>query len=92
MRMDSNTQTGWVQSRPYTAMLRQYQTAADKLLHRLKELKAELTQMQQHKRGTLDSAQAQQQLEQRIQLLRMEYVDLTDTIHEIGSYAAQEVQ
>lgn len=92
MNMHTNNQETWIQHTPYTAMLRQYQAAADKLLQRLAQLKAELHQMQQHKRGTLDSAQAQKQLEQRILLLRTEYVDLTDTIYEIGGYAAREVQ
>lgn len=92
MRMNPNTETRWEQHTPYTVMLRQYREAADKLVHRLEQLKSELRNIQRDKRGTLESAQVQKQLEQRILMLRTEYVDLTDAIGEIGYYAAREVQ
>lgn len=92
MRMNPNTETQWEQHTPYTVMLRQYREAADKLVHRLEQLKGELRNMQRNKRGTLESAQAQKQLEQRILMLRTEYADITDTIGEIRYYAAREVQ
>lgn len=92
MRMNPNTETHWEQHTPYTVMLRQYREAADKLVHRLEQLKSELRNIQRDKRGTLESAHVQKQLEQRILMLRTEYVDLTDAIGEIGYYAAREVQ
>ena len=82
--------TDWVQQAPYTAMLRQYRAAADALQQRLTELRAQLGSLP--KLGTAESVQQQKLLEQRIQLLRTEYVEITDVIGAIGGYAEKEAQ
>ncbi len=88
--MNQNTTVNWVQDQPYTAMLRDYSRAADRLLLRMAALRTELRQLQQCKKYTRESADKQKSLEHRVDLLRSEYYDLTLCIREIGIYAAKE--
>lgn len=86
------TDTKWVTDAPYTAMLTEYRAAYEQLKQRIDVLKTELSDMQQGKAGTYASAQAQAQLERRIQILREERSEITDVIRSILPYAEQEVQ
>lgn len=88
----SSGEAAWEETKPYTAMLRQYQAAADKLAVRQQGLKSELRQMQDCKGNTPESAHAQKVLEDRLQLLHNEYYELTDVMRQIRRYAAMEVQ
>ena len=81
-----------MEHQPYTAMLRQYSAAADRLMLRLRELQQECKILQQSKKHTAESANAQRSLERRIDLLRSEYYETIDCIREIGIYAAKETQ
>ena len=82
----------WNTEAPYSAMLRDYAAASDKVLMRIAELRTELKQMQNAKAGSAASAKAQLLLEQRIQMLRSEYEDLRDIMHAVKIYAEREVQ
>ena len=81
-----------MQHQPYTAMLAQYRSAADRLKCRLQTLRQELKEMQYAKQYTKESANAQRILERRMDLLRTEYYEITDCMREIGVYAAKEKQ
>ena len=91
MNLTTNPDT-WEETAPYTAMLRRYQTAADKLVSRQDELKGALRQMLHSKQGTPASAHEQKVLEDRLLLLRTEYVELADAMRQIRFYAAREAQ
>ena len=88
--MNQNQQEAWVQDQPYTVMLQQYSDAADRLRQRLQTLKLELKAMQNHKKNTLESANAQRILERRIDLLHAEYYEITSCMRDIGFYAEKE--
>ena len=90
--MNQTNQEAWVQHQPYTAMLRQYRAAADRLKQRLNDLRNELKTMQHTKKYTRESTNAQRMLERRMDLLRSEYYEITDCMREIGIYAAKEAQ
>ena len=92
MNTNQMNQEPWVQHRPYTLMLQQYCAAADRLMLRLRSLQQEYREMQQCKKHTLESANAQRILERRMDLLRSEYYEITDCMREIGIYAAKESQ
>ena len=84
--------TAWNTQMPYTAMLREYRVAADKINIRLEELKQELARMQAHKAGTFSSSQAQRRLEQKMQMLREERGELAEDIRALRFYAGREVR
>lgn len=88
--MNHTQQETWVQHQPYTAMLRQYNDAADRLKERLQTLKDELKEMQERGQDSAESAFAQRILERRMDLLRTEYYELTDCIRDIAFYAERE--
>jgi len=90
-QIQTNTEN-WNTEAPYSAMLRDYAAASNKVLLRIAELRAALRQMQNAKAGTAASAKAQLLLEQRIQMLRSEYEDLRDIMHAVKIYAEREVQ
>ena len=83
-------ETEWVQTAPYTAMLRDYETAAARLRNRITELTEELKAAEKSKAGTQDSARAQTLLEQRIDTLRHEYIDTQSVMQQIRVYAEKE--
>ena len=86
-----HNETTWVTAAPYSAMLTEYNRAAQRLLDRIALLRGELREMKQQKEGTPESARQQTLLEQRIQMLRSEYEDTYDAMESIRGYAEQEV-
>jgi len=90
--MEQNTHEAWVQTKPYTAMLRSYEQAAEKLRLRRAALTVLLRAASEQKQGTAASARKQKELEERIELLRTEYYELAEVMREVRIYAEQEVQ
>ncbi len=90
--MNQNSRENWVQTKPYTAMLRSYEKAAEKLRLRRTALMLQLRAAAEQKQGTLVSAKKQKELEERIALLRTEYYELTEIMRTLRVYAEREVQ
>ena len=88
--MTEHTQNRWEQKAPYSAMLLNYEQAAEAVKEKRALLMDELRALLHKKEGTKLSACMQTDLEKRIMALRDEYDDLTDAIHEIRIYAARE--
>ena len=88
--MNQNQNARWLQKQPYTLMLLEYRAAADRLLDRITLLRHELRCIQLCKKHTRESADAQRNLERRIDLLRSEYYEITDSMREIRIYADKE--
>ena len=86
-----NQETAWNLICPYTAMLRDYRAAADRLSARLAVLRRELRDMEQSRRlrGALPARKA---LERRIMLLRDERADLESVMRILQGYADAEVR
>ena len=80
----------WNNTAPYTAMLADYELAAQRLKQRIAELQPELKACV--RAGTLESARAQTLLQARIQMLRNEYEDTQSVMQTLRGYAAREVQ
>lgn len=85
-------QETWVQHQPYTVMLHQYRDAANRLKQRITMLSLELKAMQDRSGDSAESADRQRTLEQRVDLLRTEYYEITDCMQEIAVYAEKEQQ
>ncbi|MCQ2407912.1 MAG: hypothetical protein MJ065_05225 [Oscillospiraceae bacterium] len=90
--MNQNSRENWVQTKPYTAMLRSYQTTAERLRLHQSALMLELRTSAERKQGTLMSAKKQKELEERIALLRTEYYELAEVMRALRVYAEREVQ
>ncbi len=88
--MNQNQNVNWVQNQPYTVMLAAYRLAAERLQNRLEQLKQELRHLQQCKQYTRESADREKDLEHRMDLLRSEYYELTESMREIRIYAEKE--
>jgi len=90
--MQTTKPTVWNKKSPYTAMLKSYQAAADRLRRRRRMLLAELNDLQQNKNCTADSAKKQKDLEGRIALLYTEYLEAADAMRAISVYAQKEAE
>lgn len=90
--MNRKETEAWIQTKPYTAMLRSYEKAAEKLRLRRSALTLLLHTAAQQKQGTADSAKKQKELEERLALLRAEYYELTEVMQALRFYAEREEQ
>ena len=84
--MYANPETAWTTPAPYTAMLREYAAAAEKLDARLTVLRGELRAMAEC------TPPARTALERRILLLRDEREEIHAVMRTLKEYAAREVQ
>ena len=80
----------WEKEMPYTQMLDKYQAAAAMVAARKADLRNELKLIQREETGRERSVDEEAALYKRIEMLRMEYEELTDAIREIRIYAERE--